>query len=153
MDKKSVMPVEILLVEDSPSDVLITREAFKQSRLVNNIHVVDDGVKAMEFLHKKGHYTNAVRPDLVLLDLNLPRKNGLEVLSEVKVDPELKEIPVIVLTTSSAEIDIVKSYNLYANCYIVKPVGFENFIQAVQSLGQFWLSVVTLPSEIKNDKK
>jgi two-component system, chemotaxis family, response regulator Rcp1 len=153
MNIKPVIPVEILLVEDSPSDVLITREAFKQSRLVNIIHVVDDGVKAMEFLHKKGHYTTAVRPDLILLDLNLPRKNGLEVLAEVKADPELKEIPVIVLTTSSAEIDIVKSYNLYANCYIVKPVGFENFIQAVQSLGHFWLSVVTLPLEIKNDKK
>ena len=137
--------VEILLVEDSPADVLITREAFGQARLVNSLHVVEDGVQAMQFLHREGEFASSPRPDLVLLDLNLPRKNGREVLAEIKADHELKTIPVVVLTTSQAEQDVLEAYDLCANCYIVKPVGFENFVEAVQSIQQFWFSVVTLP--------
>jgi two-component system response regulator len=140
-------PIEILLVEDSPADIVITREAFDEAKLINSLHVVDDGVKAMEFLHQQGNYASAPRPDLILLDLNLPRKNGREVLAEIKADDELKSIPVIILTTSSAEEDILKSYNLHANCYVVKPVGFENFFKAVQSIRNFWFSVVALPTD------
>lgn len=139
--------IEILLVEDSPADVLITQEAFHEARLLNEIHVVEDGVQAMEFLRRKGTYASAPRPDLILLDLNLPRKNGREVLAEIKADEELRSIPVIVLTTSSAEEDILRAYNLHANCYVVKPVGFENFLKAVQSIRNFWFSVVALPSD------
>lgn len=138
--------IEILLVEDSRADVLITREALTEARLLNTLHVARDGVEAMDFLHKRGQYTSARRPDLILLDLNLPRKNGREVLAEIKADDNLKSIPVVVLTTSSAEEDIIKSYNLHANCYVVKPVGFENFLAAVQSIRHFWFSVVVLPS-------
>lgn len=138
--------IEILLVEDSRADVLITREALTEARLFNTLHVARDGVEAMDFLHKRGQYTSARRPDLILLDLNLPRKNGREVLAEIKADDNLKSIPVVVLTTSSAEEDIIKSYNLHANCYVVKPVGFENFLAAVQSIRHFWFSVVVLPS-------
>jgi len=140
-------PIEILLVEDSPADIVITREAFDEAKLINSLHVVDDGIKAMEFLHQQGNYASAPRPDLILLDLNLPRKNGREVLAEIKADDELKSIPVIILTTSSAEEDILKSYNLHANCYVVKPVGFENFFKAVQSIRNFWFSVVALPTD------
>lgn len=137
--------IDILLVEDSRADVLITRKALAEARLLNTIHVVRDGVEAMDFLHKQGKYAAARRPDLILLDLNLPRKSGREVLTEVKADDTLKSIPVVVLTTSSAEEDIVKSYNLHANCYVVKPVGLENFLAAVQSIRHFWFSVVALP--------
>lgn len=137
--------IEILLVEDSRADVLITREALTEARLVNTLHVARDGVEAMDFLHKKGKYASARRPDLILLDLNLPRKSGREVLVEIKSDDNLKAIPVVVLTTSNAEEDIVKSYNLHANCYVVKPVGFENFLAAVQSIRHFWFGVVALP--------
>jgi two-component system response regulator len=139
--------VEILLVEDSPADVIITREAFKEARLQNTLHVVDDGVQAMEFLHQLGAYASAPRPDLILLDLNLPRKNGQEVLAEIKGDPKLQSIPIVILTTSNAEEDILKAYDLQANCYVIKPVGFENFLKAVQSIHNFWFSVVTLPTE------
>jgi two-component system, chemotaxis family, response regulator Rcp1 len=139
--------IEILLVEDSPADVLITREAFEEARLLNSIHVAEDGVQAMEFLRREGRYASAPRPDLILLDLNLPRKNGREVLAEIKGDPDLKAIPVIILTTSGANDDILKAYDLYANCYVVKPVGFENFLKAVQSIRNFWFSVVALPPE------
>lgn len=139
--------IEILLVEDSPSDVMLTREALDEARLINTIHVVEDGVKALDFLHGRGEFAEAPRPDLVLLDLNLPRKNGIEVLTEVKSDPVLKSIPVIVLTTSSAEEDILRSYEHHANSYVVKPVGFDDFIQAVHSIKHFWFSVVTLPPE------
>jgi len=139
--------IEILLVEDSPADVLITQEAFHEARLLNEIHVVEDGAQAMEFLRRKGAYASAPRPDLILLDLNLPRKNGREVLAEIKADEELRSIPVIVLTTSSAEEDILRAYDLHANCYVVKPVGFENFLKAVQSIRNFWFSVVALPSD------
>lgn len=137
--------VEILMVEDSQIDVLMTREAFKQDRLINTLHTVEDGVQAMQFLRQEAEFASSPRPDLILLDLNLPRKNGHEVLAEIKADPDLKAIPVIVLTTSQAEQDILEAYDLHANCYIVKPVGFENFVKAVQSIQQFWFSVVTLP--------
>lgn len=138
--------IEILLVEDSPADVLIAREALTEAKLINTIHVAEDGVEAMDFLYKRGKFASAPTPDLILLDLNLPRKNGREVLAEIKADENFKRIPVVVLTTSNAEEDILKSYNLYANCYVVKPVEFENFVKAVQSIQHFWFSVVTLPS-------
>jgi chemotaxis family two-component system response regulator Rcp1 len=137
--------VEILMVEDSRADVLMTREAFEEARLANTLHVVEDGVQAMQFLRQEAEFASSPRPDLILLDLNLPRKNGREVLAEIKTDPELRTIPVIVLTTSQAEQDILGAYNLHANCYIVKPVGFENFVTAIQSVESFWFSLVTLP--------
>jgi len=140
-------PIEILLVEDSPADILITREAFEEARLMNAIHVVEDGVQALEFLRREGRYASAPRPDLILLDLNLPRKNGREVLAEIKADESFKIIPVIVLTTSNSSEDILQAYDLHANCYVVKPVGFENFLKAVQSIRNFWFSVVALPPE------
>jgi len=139
--------LDILLVEDSPADVIITREAFHEAKLLNTLHVVEDGVQALEFLHRRGPYASAPRPGLILLDLNLPRKNGREVLEEIKNDPELRAIPVVILTTSSADEDILNAYDLHANCYVIKPVGFENFSRAVQSIRNFWFSVVTLPSE------
>lgn len=139
--------IDILLVEDSPADVLITREALTEAKLLNTIHVVENGVAALEFLRRQGKYASAPRPDLILLDLNLPRKNGREVLAEIKTDADLKSIPVVVLTTSRAEEDVIKSYNLHANCYVVKPVEFDNFVKAVQSIRQFWFTVVTLPPE------
>lgn len=138
--------IEILLVEDSPTDVLIAREALTEAKLYNTIHVAEDGVEAMDFLYRRGKFTSAPRPDLILLDLNLPRKSGREVLAEIKADRYLKNIPVVVLTTSSDEEDILKSYDLHANCYVIKPVEFPNFVRAIQSIQQFWFSVVTLPS-------
>jgi two-component system response regulator len=114
---------------------------------VNAIHVVEDGIQALDFLYKRGNYASAPRPDLILLDLNLPRKNGREVLAEIKADPDLRTIPIVVLTTSNADDDILKAYNLNANCYVVKPVGFDNFMKAMQSIRHFWFSVVTLPPE------
>lgn len=139
--------IEILLVEDSPADILLTREAFKNNKIVNEIHVAENGIQALDFLYRRGKYASAPRPDLILLDLNLPRKNGREVLAEIKSDPGLRAIPVVVLTTSSDDEDILKAYNLNANCYVVKPVGFENFMKAMQSIRHFWFSVVALPSE------
>lgn len=147
---RSPRSIEILLVEDSPSDVMITQEALREARLLNEITVVEDGVQAMAFLRREGHYASARQPDLILLDLNLPRKSGREVLAEIKSDPALKIIPVIVLTTSSAEQDVLQAYELHANCYIVKPVEFANFVVAVQSIRQFWLTVVTLPSAVSD---
>lgn len=138
--------IEILLVEDSPTDVLIAREALTEAKLYNTIHVAEDGVEAMDFIYRRGKFTSAPRPDLILLDLNLPRKSGREVLAEIKADRYLKNIPVVVLTTSSDEEDILKSYDLHANCYVIKPVEFPNFVRAVQSIQQFWFSIVTLPS-------
>jgi chemotaxis family two-component system response regulator Rcp1 len=145
MSNPQAKPIEILLVEDSPGDVLIAREALSEAKLLNDIHIAEDGVEAMDFLHKRGKFAAAPTPDLILLDLNLPRKSGREVLAEIKADENLKYIPVIILTTSSAEEDIFKSYNLHANCYVVKPVEFESFVQAVLSIQHFWFSVVTLP--------
>jgi chemotaxis family two-component system response regulator Rcp1 len=145
MNNLQVKPIEILLVEDSPGDILIAREALSEAKLLNAIHVAEDGVEAMDFLHKRGKFTSVPTPDLIMLDLNLPRKSGREVLAEIKTNDSLKKIPVVVLTTSSAEEDILKSYNLHANCYVVKPVEFESFVKAVQSIQHFWFSVVTLP--------
>jgi chemotaxis family two-component system response regulator Rcp1 len=139
--------IEILLIEDSPADILLTREAFEESRILNSLHVAEDGVQAMDFLYKRGAYASAPRPDLILLDLNLPRKNGREVLAEIKADSDLRKIPIVVLTTSSAEEDVLKAYDLNANCYVVKPVGFDNFMEAMQSIRHFWFSIVTLPPE------
>ena len=128
----SAKNIEILLVEDSPTDVLITQEAFEQARLINAIHVVEDGVEALAFLRRQGRHAEAPRPDLILLDLNLPRKNGREVLAEIKADPDLKTIPVVVLTTSSAEEDVMKSYDLHANCYVTKPVDDTKLLSVIQ---------------------
>jgi CheY-like chemotaxis protein len=140
--------LDILLVEDNPADVRLTQEAFHEGKILNNLIVARDGVEAMDFLHRRGKYAGSVRPDLILLDLNLPRKDGREVLAEIKSTPSLMRIPVVVLTTSRAEMDIVKSYNLHANCYVVKPVDLEQFIDVVKSIDNFWLTAVTLPSDI-----
>ncbi len=145
MIRTPMKQVDILLVEDSPADVLMTREAFTEAKLLNTLHVVEDGVEALAFLNRTGKYTAAPRPDLILLDLNLPRKNGREVLAEIKANPNLKTIPVVVLTTSDSELDVLQAYGQHANCYIVKPVGFANFAEAMRSIRQFWFSVVTLP--------
>ncbi len=137
--------VEILLVEDNPGDVRLTMEALKESKLRNKLHVVEDGVEAIAFLRGTGKYANEPRPDIILLDLNLPRKDGREVLAEIKIDENLKRIPVVVLTSSKAEEDILKSYNLHANCYITKPVDLDKFINVVKLIVDFWLSIVKLP--------
>jgi CheY-like chemotaxis protein len=138
-------PIEILLVEDNPGDVRLTIEALHEGRFANIINVAVDGFEAMAFLRREGKYANAPKPDLILLDLNLPKKNGREVLAEIKTDSNLKRIPVVVLTSSQAEIDIVTTYNLHANCYITKPVDFEQFIRVVRSIEDFWFAVVKLP--------
>lgn len=140
-------PIEILLVEDNPADVRLTEEALKEGKVRNHLHVARDGVDALEFLLRVGKYADAVRPDLILLDLNLPRKDGREVLAAIKHDPDLKLIPVVVLTTSSAEADILKSYKLHANCYITKPVDLDQFVKVVKSIDDFWLTVVRLPEK------
>jgi two-component system response regulator len=139
-------PIEILLVEDSATDVMLAEEALEQAKLRNNLHVVKDGVEAMAFLRKQGKYADVPRPDLMLLDLNMPRKDGREVLAEVKSDDNLKYIPVVVLTTSQAQEDVLKAYGLHANCYISKPVDFEQFANVVRAIDQFWFTVVTLPT-------
>ena len=146
-EKSDIQGIEILLVEDNPGDVRLTREALKDGKIVNNLHVAEDGVDALAFLRREGKYRNAVRPELILLDLNLPKKDGREVLAEIKADKELKRIPVVVLTSSAAEQDIVKSYNLHANCYVTKPVDLDQFINVVKSIEHFWLTVVKLPPE------
>ena len=138
-------PIEILLVEDNPGDARLTLEAMREAKVRNRIHVVEDGVEAMEFLRRQGRFGEAPRPDLILLDLNLPRKDGREVLAEVKADPELKRIPVVVLTTSRAEEDVLRAYNLHANCYVTKPVDLEQFMKIVGQIDEFWVKVVTLP--------
>ncbi|MDI6720490.1 MAG: response regulator [Methanomicrobiales archaeon] len=143
--KELPRPVEILLVEDSPADIALTQEALLDSKLMNNLHVVMDGEAAMDFLSRRGRYAAMPRPDLVLLDLNLPRKNGREVLAEIKKDPNLSHIPVVVMTVSEDERDICESYRLHANCYIKKPVKFGEFIEIVKSIEEFWFSIVTLP--------
>ena len=140
-------PIEILLVEDSPSDVRLTQEALREEKIHNNLSVVNDGVEAMAFLRREGKYTQAPRPGLILLDLNLPRKDGREVLAEIKNDEKLKAIPVVVLTISEAESDILKSYDLHANCYITKPIDLNQFSRVVKSIQDFWLAIVKLPPE------
>ncbi len=139
-------PIEILLVEDNPGDVRLTMEGLNEGKVRNNLHVAKDGVEALAFLRHEAQHSDAVRPDLILLDLNLPRKDGREVLSEIKADPTLKTIPVVVLTTSRAEQDVLQSYQLQANCYITKPVDLEQFITVVKSIEDFWLTIVTLPT-------
>ncbi len=138
-------PVDVLLVEDDPGDVLLTQETLLGSKIRTNLHVVSDGVEALAFLRREGTYQGVPRPDLILLDLNMPRKDGREVLADIKQDPDLKTIPVAVLTTSSQDEDILKSYELHANCYITKPVGLEQFSTVVQSLEDFWFAIVRLP--------
>jgi len=138
-------PIEILLVEDNPGDVRLTQEAFRDSKIRNKLHVVGDGVEAMAFLRREGTYAEAPRPDLILLDLNMPKKDGREVLAEIKNEEDLKRIPVVILTISKAEEDILKSYNLHANCYITKPVDLEQFIKVVKAIEDFWLTIVKLP--------
>src|ERR671932_720137 len=142
-----IRAVEILLVEDSPCDADLTEEALSDGKVLNNLHWVDDGVEALAFLRRQGKHANAPRPDLILLDLNLPKKDGREVLAEIKADPSLKRIPAIVLTTSAAERDILKTYELNANCYVTKPIDLDQFISAVKMIEEFWLALVKLPSE------
>jgi len=141
--------IEILLVEDNPGDVRLIEEALKEGKVRNTLHVVYDGVEAITFLHKQGEYSEIPRPDLILLDLNLPKKDGREVLAEIKADENLKRIPVVVLTTSQSEKDILKSYDLYANCYITKPVDLDKCLEVGKSIEDFWLTVVRLPNGIK----
>ncbi|MGH7762046.1 MAG: response regulator [Candidatus Dormibacteraceae bacterium] len=145
-DTITAHPIEILLVEDNQGDARLTQEALREGKIRNHLHHAKDGVEAMSFLKHEGEHKNAPTPDLILLDLNMPRKDGRQVLAEMKQDPRLKLIPVVVLTTSEAEKDIVKSYELHANCYITKPVDLEKFIEIVRAIESFWLAVVTLPS-------
>lgn len=140
-------PAEFLLVEDNPGDVRLTREALNESKLRNRLNIVGDGVEALAFLRREGKYAGAPRPDLVLLDLNLPRKDGREVLAEIKADPALKRIPVVIITSSEAEQDVLASYDLHVNCYVSKPVDLEQFIKVVRSIETFWLTIVKLPSD------
>jgi len=140
-------PIEILLVEDSPGDVRLTREALTANKIRNTLHVVADGVQALAFLRKQGKHANAPRPNLILLDLNLPKKDGREVLAEIKGNGDLRRIPVVVLTTSGAEEDILKAYDLNANCYVTKPVNLDSFIKVVKSIQSFWVTIVELPPE------
>jgi len=140
-------PIDILLVEDNPGDVRLTKEALLDAKVHNNLHVVGDGIEALEFLRREGQYSSAPRPDVILLDLNLPRKDGREVLSDVKNDQNLRRIPVVVLTTSQAEEDILKVYDLRANCYVTKPVDLDQFIKVVKSIDSFWFTIVALPPE------
>jgi two-component system, chemotaxis family, response regulator Rcp1 len=148
-DNSGVKPVDILLVEDSPGDVRLTQEALRDAKLKVNLHVAGDGVEAMAFLHREGQYTSSPMPDLIMLDLNLPKKDGRQVLAEIKSDNRLKRIPVVVVTTSKAEEDIIKTYDLHANCYVTKPLDLDQFINMVQSIEQFWFTIVKLPSEVK----
>jgi two-component system, chemotaxis family, response regulator Rcp1 len=145
MNPSEARPIEILLVEDSPSDTDLTLEALKDFKVRNHVSVVEDGVQALQFLHRQGMYAEAPRPDMIMLDLNLPRKDGREVLADIKADDSLKTIPIVVLTTSRAEQDILRAYQLNANCYITKPVDFNQFLDVVRSIESFWLFVVTLP--------
>ncbi|MBD1830275.1 response regulator [Microcoleus vaginatus GB1-A2] len=144
-DRTTVRPIEILLIEDSPSDADLAREALGHGKILNNLHFVEDGVEAMKFLRRKEPYLRVPRPDLILLDLNLPKKSGVEVLTEIKTDQSLKLIPVVILSTSAAQEDIIKSYSLHANCYITKPVDFVQFTKVIRLIEEFWLAVVQLP--------
>jgi CheY-like chemotaxis protein len=141
----STKVIDVLLVEDDPGDVLMTREAFEHHKIHNQLHVVNDGDQALQFLHQTGEYASAPRPGLILLDLNLPRRDGLEVLAELKEDPRLRVIPVVILTTSQADEDILRSYALHANAYVSKPVDFERFMEVIQQIDNFFITVVELP--------
>ena len=138
-------PIEILLVEDNPGDVRLTQEALQEGKVINTLHTAADGVQALEYLKQEGKYTDAVRPDIILLDLNLPRMDGRELLAIIKSDPDLRRIPVVILTTSKAEEDIIETYDLHANCFITKPVDLDQFFVVVQSVEEFWFSIVRLP--------
>jgi CheY-like chemotaxis protein len=140
--------IDILLVEDNPADVLLAREALGEANLPSTIHVVEDGVSALAFLRQVTPFAGVPRPTLILLDLNLPRKSGRDILAEIKRDPDLRAIPIVILTTSSAEEDVRRAYELYANCYIVKPFDYYSFVEAIQSIRHFWFSVATLPAEL-----
>jgi two-component system, chemotaxis family, response regulator Rcp1 len=140
-----IKPIEILMVEDNPVDVLVTREALKQGRILNNLSVAEDGEEALDFLFRTGQFSVAPRPDLILLDLNLPKKDGREILTELKNSPDLRSIPVVILTTSQAEEDVLRSYDCGANCFIVKPVDLEQFTSTIRSIQDFWFSIVKLP--------
>ena len=142
---EAVRPIEVLLVEDDEGDVLMTREALAEGRIVNRLSVAGDGVEALEYLLRAGRHTDAVRPDLILLDLNLPKRDGRQVLEEIKADPELRRIPVVVLTTSEAEEDVLCSYDLHANAYVTKPVDFDRFVDVIRQIDDFFISVVRLP--------
>lgn len=139
-------PIEILLVEDNPDDANLTVDALKEGRVRNNVRVVEDGIEAMSYLRREGRNATALRPDLILLDLNLPRKNGREVLAEIKEDRDLKRIPVVIMTTSKSEQDVFDSYNLHANCYVTKPVDLDQFLGVVKKIEDFWLTIVKLPT-------
>ena len=143
-------PIEVLLIEDNPGDVRLTKEALKEGKVLNKLHVVEDGIEALAFLNREGKYSDVPRPGLILLDLNLPKKDGRDVLAEIKTNGDLKRIPVVVLTTSHSEEDILKSYDLDANCYITKPVDLDQFISVVRSINEFWLSIVRLPGEVES---
>lgn len=144
-------PLDVLLVEDNPADFRLTQEALKEGKMLCNLHWVKDGVEAMDFLYRRGPHVDAVAPDLILLDLNLPKMDGREVLADVKAHPQLRRIPVVILSTSKAEEDILRSYDLHANCYVTKhPVNFDSFIQVIRSIDMFWLAVVTLPPKPEN---
>ena len=146
MNQQLGRPVEILLAEDNPGDVVLTQEAFQDSKIINNLHVVHDGEEAIGFLRRQGKYASANRPDLILLDLNMPKKDGREVLAEIKSDESLKKIPVVVMTSSKAESDVVQTYNLHVNSYIVKPLNLERFAAVVETIEDFWFSIVVLPT-------
>jgi CheY-like chemotaxis protein len=150
MNSEQFRPINILLVEDNEPDVVLTQEAFKEAKISNALFVAEDGVEAMEFLHRSGKHTRAPRPDLILLDLNLPRKDGRAVLQEIKSDPAFASIPVVILTTSSDEKDVIRAYTSHANCYIVKPVDFLQFMNIVRTIEGFWLTVVRLPDIREN---
>jgi chemotaxis family two-component system response regulator Rcp1 len=152
MNRHLGRPIEILLVEDSPSDTDLTVAALSAAKVRNRLSTVEDGVQAMEFLRRQGDYAEAPRPDLILLDLNLPRKDGREVLADLKADDQFKSIPVVVLTTSQAEKDVLQAYKLQASCYVTKPVDFQRFLEVVEAIEEFWLTVVKLPSEDANGK-
>ena len=151
MNNSEIQPIEVLLVEDSPSDTELTIAALEDAKVRNHVSTVEDGVQAMQFLHRQGPYAEAPRPDLILLDLNLPRKDGRQVLAEIKADEDLKTIPVVVLTASSTERDMLSSYQHHANCYITKPVDLGQFVEVVRSIDSFWFMIVTLPSGMKPD--
>lgn len=140
-------PVEILLIEDNEADIRLTRESIKEAKIRNTLHVTRDGEEALDFLKKRGEHKSSITPDLILLDLNLPKKDGREVLKEIKNDPELSPIPVVVLTTSEAEKDIIKSYQLHANCYVTKPMGLDGFVEVITAIENFWFTIVKLPTE------
>jgi chemotaxis family two-component system response regulator Rcp1 len=144
-----IRPIDILLIEDNLGDIDLAREALGTGKLHNSLHVVQDGVAAMDFLNRKGKYVDSPRPDLIILDLNLPKKDGRQVLAEIKEDESLKRIPVVILTTSRAEEDVLKTYNLHANCYITKPIDMKQFLHVVRSIEEFWLSIVVLPNGVK----